>query len=148
MVLVSRVREETEDGSQGKITSSKFYVLTVENDVEENVETSSVVPAVKSISMEIWNVETIYSADGKSFIDVTTISETTEEGTTTEKKVVLLFAIDDSGTIYIASECEYNEETKTYTYSSGTRKFSAKVTEEGGSKTVEITETTPAPEDE
>lgn len=115
MILITRER-----GEDKKILSSKFYAISIENDIPEGVETVTVVPAVKSVAVEEWNVETIYSKDGKSLIDVATIDG---------EKVVLLFSTDGEKTLYIASNCTYDEATNTYSFTSGTKSFTAKVTD-------------------
>ena len=124
------VARET-DTVTGKITSTVYYVITLEEDTSIEVEEENKDPlAIKKIPPYKTNVtvlknetvQTKYTSDDKSYVDIV-------------NGKVMFLSID--GVKYLASTCEYDETTDVYTVTTTAKKvFMVKVVENN----VEITE--------
>lgn len=132
------VRETTEDEV---ITSTVYYTieLTEQSDTGavEGEENSGKVMPIESVSVTMETVETIYSEDGLSFVDISATNG------------VLMMSVnvrneeneEDTTYLYFVSGCSYDDVNCVYTVETSAGKtFTVKVNDSEGSKTVEITE--------
>lgn len=132
------MRETTEDEV---ITSTVYYTieLTEQSDTGavEGEENSGKVMPIESVSVTMETVETIYSEDGLSFVDISAING------------VLMMSVnvrneeneEDTTYLYFVSGCSYDDVNGVYTVETSAGKtFTVKVNDSEGSKTVEITE--------
>ncbi|MBR2374936.1 MAG: hypothetical protein IKA88_01475, partial [Clostridia bacterium] len=126
---VVRTREETTDGSQGKITATTYYKLVFEEEANTSIggenedTTTTIIAPYKSVTVTEIAATTMYTADGASFVDVTA------DG-------IRLMSV--GGTLYLASEMTFDETTQTYTVTVGGGKtFTVKLLADNQ---VEITE--------
>ena len=132
------MRETTEDEV---ITSTVYYTieLTEQSDTGavEGEENSGKVMPIESVSVTMETVETIYSEDGLSFVDISATNG------------VLMMSVnvrneeteEDTTYLYFVSGCSYDDVNGVYTVETSAGKtFTVKVNDSEGSKTVEITE--------
>ena len=125
LILIQRAKNDA-----GKIISTKYYYIAFTSVGAGEVGFDDINPYA-SMKVTVEDVETIYSADGKSYVDI-------------GAKGVLFIALSDEDK-YFAEFCEFNAETNTYTVSYTALKFTFTVVvkEENGVKTVEITKNEP-----
>ncbi len=126
---VVRTREETTDGSQGKITATTYYKLVFEEETNTSIggenedTTTTIIAPYKSVTVTEIAATTMYTADEASFVDITA------DG---------IGLLSVNGTLYLASEMTFDETTQTYTVTVGGGKtFTVKLLADNQ---VEITE--------
>ena len=108
------VRERDENDV---ITATEYYklILTEKDEGPAGEEESTIVQIYQSVEVVKENIQTLYTEDGKCFVDIS------------EKSGVMVLALED-GT-YVAVKSEYDETTQTYTVTTISKKYTVKVTE-------------------
>lgn len=78
LYVIVRNREETGDDTQGKILSSVFYKVELTEGAGETVgdENENVIPLYSAVKVTAENVDTYYTADGASYVDIRTDDNT------------------------------------------------------------------------
>ena len=102
--FIVREREEGTDGKLGKVISTKYYQLTLEEENPEDYvgdEDKSRVPFYVAATITEESVDTYYMENGVVYVDISATRGVTY--------VVM------SDTVYVAKESTYDEESKTYT---------------------------------
>mgnify|MGYP007027105721 FL=1 len=134
------LREKTEDG---KITSTTYYTIEITEKTDAGVGSDEeeknpyILSLIDTVTVSCETVETIYSEDGKSFVDFSStngilLMSLTVKDEKTEKETTYL---------YLVTECKYDESNGVYTVVTSAQKtFKVKFSGEEGSKTAEITE--------
>jgi WD40 repeat protein len=130
-----------EKDEEGKITSTKYYkLILVEEtiDIEDQNDGNSIAKFI-SATITLESRTTLYTADGKSFVDIA------DDNTISLMSLTVTTDGKDSTNLYAVSNTEYDEESKTYTItlSSGT-KYTVEKEDDG---TVTITEVVEAEEE-
>lgn len=107
------VRTKTEDG---KITETKYYKVKLVEEEDSSIEsgTTKNVPFYKSATVEAEDVTTVYTQDGKLYVDISA-----------ERGVTLIALYNET---LVAVESSYDESTSTYTVkSSDNRVFAVRL---------------------
>ena len=124
---VSRTYAENEDGSQGKIISTKYYRVEFVEDISGGIleEDSPVILPYASASIELEEAITKYSADEKSYVDMIG-----------DEVKILSF----NGTLYLAKTTTKNEDGSYTVLTTYGTSFILKVLEDGTITLEEIEE--------
>lgn len=134
------LREKTDDG---KITSTTYYTIEITEKTDTGVGSDEeeknpyILSLIDTVTVSCETVETIYSEDGLSFVDLSPtkgillISITVKEEETENETTYL----------YLITESVYDDVAGVYTVKNSAGKtFTVKISGEEGSKTAEITE--------
>lgn len=134
------LREKTDDG---KITSTTYYTIEITEKTDTGVGSDEeeknpyILSLIDTVTVSCETVETIYSEDGLSFVDLSPtkgillISNTVKEEETENETTYL----------YLITESVYDDVAGVYTVKNSAGKtFTVKISGEEGSKTAEITE--------
>lgn len=102
-------------GENDVITATEYYkvVFTEKDSGTVGEEESTIVAIYESVTVSKENIQTLYTEDGKSFVDIS------------EKTGVMLLALETN--MYVAVSCEYDEATQTYTVSTTMSKYTVQV---------------------
>jgi len=134
------LREKTDDG---KITSTTYYTIEITEKTDTGVGSDEeeknpyILSLIDTVTVSCETVETIYSEDGLSFVDLSPtkgillISNTVKDEETENETTYL----------YLITESVYDDVADVYTVKNSAGKtFTVKISGEEGSKTAEITE--------
>lgn len=134
------LREKTDDG---KITSTTYYTIEITEKTDTGVGSDEeeknpyILSLIDTVTVSCETVETIYSEDGLSFVDLSPtkgillISNTVKDEETENETTYL----------YLITESVYDDVAGVYTVKNSAGKtFTVKISGEEGSKTAEITE--------
>ena len=113
-VVYCVVRSTNEDDV---ITATEYYkIIFTEKDsgAVGEVETN-IVQIYQSVAVSKENIQTLYTEDGKSYVDIS------------EENGVMLLALEKK--MLVAVSCEYDETTQTYTVSTSAAKYTVQVVE-------------------
>lgn len=134
------LREKTDDG---KITSTTYYTIEITEKTDTGVGSDEeeknpyILSLIDTVTVSCETVETIYSEDGLSFVDLS------------PTKGILLISItvkdeeteNETTYLYLITESVYDDVADVYTVKNSAGKtFTVKISGEEGSKTAEITE--------
>lgn len=133
LYFIVRTREQTGesgetegDAEQGKILSTTYYKIVLTDKTDETVgeENDNIVPLYGTVTVTAENVDTYYTADGASYVDIRTDDNT-----------VMLLTL--GSTVLAVTESSYDEGTQTYTVTAANESsYTVKITD----RVAEITE--------
>ena len=133
LYFIVRTREQTGesgetegDAEQGKILSTTYYKIVLTDKTDETVgeENDNIVPLYGTVTVTAENVDTYYTADGASYVDIRTDDNT-----------VMLLTL--GSTVLAVTESSYDEGTQTYTVTAANKSsYTVKITD----RVAEITE--------
>lgn len=102
-------------GEDDVITATEYYkiVFTEKDGGTVGEETSTIVKLYESVEVSKESIQTLYTEDGKSFVDIS------------EENGVMLLSLEKN--MYVVVSSEYDEATQTYTVSTTSKKYTVKV---------------------
>lgn len=113
----------------GKITSTVYYKVNFTEKTgsgEIGEEAENVLIPYETVTIVPVAMNTVYTADGASYVDY-------------DESGILLFCLD--GTVYLVTECSYDEATSTYTVKTSADKTFTVVIRDGAATIAEVTQT-------
>ena len=126
LYFIVRTREQTGesgetegDAEQGKILSTTYYKIVLTDKTDETVgeENDNIVPLYGTVTVTAENVDTYYTADGASYVDIRTDDNT-----------VMLLTL--GSTVLAVTESSYDEGTQTYTVTAANKSsYTVKITD-------------------
>ena len=136
LYFIVRTREQTGesgetegDAEQGKILSTTYYKIVLTDKTDETVgeENDNIVPLYGTVTVTAENVDTYYTADGASYVDIRTDDNT-----------VMLLTL--GSTVLAVTESSYDEGTQTYTVTAANESsYTVKITD-GVAEITELSE--------